>query len=170
MHITINCHMILIGTGLSHTQSHHCHLSPGSSSFETEGKNCDHLHLGDSGEGGSGYASCSCQHSGNDINTGPSAAWERPLVGCHHLPPTCYRSDVVRKNIMPTLIPLQGEKSNFKLFSASDNADYSPSVLNEGHGTELHGNKLEQQQQDPVPSLQQMTSSSVKIAGNISSY
>jgi hypothetical protein len=108
-------------------------------------------------------------------NTGPSAAGERPLVGCQHLPPTCYSSDADRK-IMPPLMPLRDEQGNYKLFTVSDKAHSSLGIMNEGHGTEFCDIKLkqqqqqqQQQQQNPVPSLQQMKSacSSVKIPGNI---
>jgi hypothetical protein len=72
---------------------------------------------------------------------------------------------------MPPSLPLPDEKRRFQLFTASDNADSSLGVTNEGHGTKLRGIKLEQQQQqqqqDTVPSPQQAAPSSNQFPGNI---
>jgi len=139
-------------------------------STKLKAKKGDHLHLGGSGEGGSGGASCSFQHSGSGINTGPSAIGERPSGGRQHLPPTCYPSAGARKKMVPPSQPLPDEKRRFQLFTASDNADSNLGVTNEGHGTKLRGIKLEQQQQqqqDTVPAPQQAAPSSNQFPGNI---
>lgn len=138
-------------------------------STKLKAKKGDHLHLGGSGEGGSGGASCSFQHSGSGINTGPSAVGERPSGGRQHLPPTCYPSAGARKKMVPPSQPLPDEKRRFQLFTASDNADSNLGVTNESHGTKLRGIKLEQQQQqqDTLPPPQQAAPSSNQFPGNI---
>lgn len=69
--------------------------------------------------------------------------------------------------MVPPSLPLPDEKRRFQLFTASDNADSSLGVMNEGHGTKLRGIKMEQQQQDPVPPPQQVAPSSNQYPGNI---
>lgn len=143
-------------------------------STKLKAKRGDYIHLGGSGEGGSGGASCSFQHPGSGVNTGPSSAGERSSGVHQHLPPTCYPSAGARKKILPPQLPLTDEKRRFQLFTASDNADSNLGVTNEGHGPKLRGIKLEQQKQhqedpeDPVPSSQQEGPSLNQFPGNVS--